>query len=121
MQSAAQSYDQTAKTTENPREREAQLLIKAASGLQKVRDEWDGNADAMREALTFNRKLWTIFLTSATSEESPLPVEVRNNVAQLGVFILGRTVEATLEPNPDKLAALISINQNVAAGLRGNA
>ena len=35
MQSAAQSYDQTAKTTENPREREAQLLIKAASGADK--------------------------------------------------------------------------------------
>ncbi len=121
MQSAAQSYDQTAKVTENPREREAVLLVKAARELQKARDEWKGDAGLMREALIFNRKLWTIFMSSVANEENPLPLEIKNNIANLGVFILGRTLDATMEPDPDKLASLISINQNVAAGLRGNA
>ena len=37
----ARAYQQTAKVVESSRERESALLMKAAAGLQRVKDEWD--------------------------------------------------------------------------------
>lgn len=69
--------------------------------------------------LNFNRKLWTVFVTSIARDDNPLPQEVKNNIGSLGVFVLGQTTEALVKPSPEKLAPLISINRNIAAGLRG--
>ncbi len=41
MQSAAQAYGKVAKQIANPRELEADLLLKAASRLQAIHDAWD--------------------------------------------------------------------------------
>ncbi len=41
MQNAAQAYGAVAKKTANPRELEADLLLKAAARLQTVHDGWD--------------------------------------------------------------------------------
>jgi len=121
MQNAAQAYGNTAKVTENEREREAALLMKAAAQLQKVTDDQIRDVTETRRALGFNRKLWTIFVTSVTTAENPLPEDIKNNIASLGVFILGQTVEAMMKPTADALQPLISINRNIAAGLRGRA
>jgi len=119
MRSAAQAYQTIAKQTVSQRDLEADLLLKAAARLQAVKDDWEGKRAEIHEALTYNRKLWTVFLTSATSGESPLPVEVRQNVANLGVFVMSRTVDLTQKPQPEGLNALININRELAAGLRG--
>ena len=118
---AAQAYGETTKTTENPREREAALLIKAAADLQKLKDNTSSEREEVRRVLNFNRKLWTIFVTSIASEDNPLPQDIKNNIGSLGVFVLGQTTEALIKPLPETLAPLISINQNIAAGLRGKA
>ncbi|WP_375451969.1 flagellar biosynthesis regulator FlaF [uncultured Devosia sp.] len=121
QQYGAQAYQQTAKTVESPRERESALLIKAAASLQNVRDEWPSELTQLTTALAFNRKLWTILMTSVTREDSALPQDVRQNVANLGIYILNETREMLLSPtNPGKLDALININRQLAAGLRGN-
>ncbi len=118
---AAQAYGETAKTTENPREREAALLIKAAADLQKLKDNTSSGREEVRRILNFNRKLWTVFVTSIAREDNPLPQDLKNNIGSLGVFVLGQTTEALIKPLPETLAPLISINQNIAAGLRGQA
>ncbi len=118
----AQAYQQTAKVVESPRERESALLMKAAAGLQKIRDEWDNAThEDLKAALTFNRKLWTIFMTSVTREDSPLPHDVRQNIANLGMFILNQTREILLDinPQPRQLEVLVRLNRQIAAGLRG--
>jgi len=115
----ALAYQQTAKTVETPREREAALLIKAAGQLQRQRDAWNESSNEWRSALLFNRKLWTIFLTSATREDNGLPAGIRQNIANLGLFVLNQTREINLHPNPSKLDTLININRQIAAGLRG--
>ena len=56
-----------------------------------------------------------------TSEENPLPKEIKENIASLGVFILTQTLDAMIKPDAEKIAPLISINRNIAAGLRGQA
>jgi len=121
MHQAAKAYSDVAQATSGPRELEASLLVKAATKLQTVKDQWESKSPALDEALHYNRKLWTIFATSVTNPDSPLPKPVRENIASLAVFIFNRTLEAETQPAPDKLSALIDINRQIAAGLRASA
>ena len=110
---------QRVQTTLGPRELEAHLLLKAAAQLQSFKDNWSYEEEAVAEALTLNRKLWTILGTSATDESNPLPTQIKENVANLTVFVLKRTLEIMEDPSPEKLTALISLNRSLAQGLRG--
>ena len=118
---ATAAYQQTTQSTVNPRELEATLLLKAAARLQAVKDDW-GKTDGpvtLDDALTYNRRLWTILATSVTSADNPLPIEVKQNLGSLGAFILKHTLDVMTNPTPDRLTTLIQINRNIAQGLRG--
>jgi len=96
--------------------------MKAAARLQLVKDEWQQTSLAQRDdALTYNRKLWTILVTSATNGENPLPQEIKNNIASLGVFVFKQTMEAMTDEEGNKINSLISINRAIAEGLRARA
>src|SRR5438309_1868906 len=111
MQTAAQAYGSVAKQIVNPRELEADLLLKAASRLQAVHDSWEERKPTLDDALLYNRKLWSIFLTSVMSPEHPLPVAIRQNVANLGVFVINSTMAMMTNPRREQLGSLISINR----------
>ncbi|MFD1251540.1 MULTISPECIES: flagellar biosynthesis regulator FlaF [Devosia] len=115
----AQAYQQTARKTESPRDREANLLSRAAANFQLIVDAWETKQDSLNEALLFNRRIWNIFLTSVTREDNPLPAPVRQNIANLGLFVMNETRELHMEPAKAKLTTLININRQLAAGLRG--
>ena len=121
MQHAAQTYGAIAQQTANPRELEADLLLNAAARLQAIHDGWDSKRSELDGALLYNRKLWSIFVTSATSAENPLPVGVRQNVANLGLFVFSHTLAILANPRPESLGSLIHINRELAAGLLGRA
>ena len=121
MQHAAQTYGAIAKKTANPRELEADLLLTAAARLQAIRDSWDSKRTELDAALLYNRKLWSIFVTSATSADNPLPAGLRQNVANIGLFVFKQTFNTMIDPKPENLGALISINRELAAGLLGRA
>jgi flagellar protein FlaF len=121
MQNATNAYGKIARQTASPRELEADLLLKAASRLQAVKDGWDGDKPDLGDALLYNRKLWTIFLASVTNSDHPLPAQIRQNVANLGLFVMNQTIALTVEPKPEKLGTLININRELAAGLLGRA
>jgi flagellar protein FlaF len=116
--SATQLYASTAQKTSKPRDLEADLLIKAAAKLQSVCDDWTNRSPELDAALLYNRRLWTIFVTSATRPENPLPVKIKENIANLSLFIFNQTHKIQADPSPEKVPALISINREVAAGLR---
>jgi flagellar biosynthesis activator protein FlaF len=121
MQHAAQTYDAIAKKTGNPRELEADLLLNAAAKLQIICDGWDDRRPELGAALHFNRRLWSIFVTSATSRENPLPAPIRQNVANLGLYVFKQTLTILADPKPENLGSLININRQLAAGLLGRA
>jgi flagellar protein FlaF len=73
----------------------------------------------MYNALLFNRRLWSIFMSAVEENDNPQPLEVRQNIANIGVFVLKRTIEIQMDPDPAKLKSLIDINCNIAAGLSG--
>ena len=119
MHHAAKAYGKVAKETASPRELEADLLLRAAAKLQALRDAEHASRPDFEAALLFNRKLWSIFVTSATQNDNPLPPAVRQNVANLGIFVMSHTLAMTNDHRPELLAPLISINRQVAAGLLG--
>ncbi|MGC1465494.1 MAG: flagellar biosynthesis regulator FlaF [Pseudolabrys sp.] len=121
MQSGAKTYGKVARASVDQRSLEADLLLKAASRLQAIHDAWDAKHTELGAALHFNRKLWTIFLSEVTSATNPLPVEIRQNVANLGLFVINQTMSVLTNPQPRQLSSLILINRELAAGLRGAA
>ena len=121
MQHAVDVYNETAKVTKPPRELEASLLLKAASQLQISKENWDPQSDSLAAALYYNRRLWTVFVSSISTQENELPTEIKNNVASLGAFVFWHTLQVQREPAPEKLEALININKEIAAGLHSAA
>ncbi len=119
MHQGTQAYRAVAKEIASPRELEASLLLKAAARLQAVIDSWDKDKSDLDNALLYNRKLWTVFLTSAMSADNPLPLEIRQNVANLGMYIMSQTVALSSKPQVAVVASLVNINRELAAGLRG--
>ncbi len=118
QQQAALAYQQVAKRTGNPRDLEANLLSKSAADLQRIRENWEAQSGELVNALRFNRKLWNVFLSSVTSNDNPLPHDIRQNVANLGLFVLKHTLKTEAHPEASKLDVLININRQLAAGLR---
>ena len=117
MQSGAQAYAHTAQKTANPRDLEARLLIRAANKLQSIVSGQVTDTQEMREALRYNRKLWTILSTSATAAENPLPRQIKENIGNIAMFVLPHCVDLELQPVPERMASLVNINRELAAGL----
>ena len=69
--------------------------------------------------MLFNRKLWTVFLSSLSKDDDRLPAGIRKNLLRLGVYIMGETFSLMTAPKPDHLELIIKINRGLAAGLRG--
>lgn len=115
---AAEVYARTQQQTSHPRELEASLLNRAAVRLQAVKDDWEAKKGDLEEALTFNRRLWTVFVSSVSRAENPLPRDIKQNIANLGLFVFNHTLGIQADPKPAKLATLININRQIADGLR---
>ena len=104
------------------REIEAAALTRCALMLSDCRQNWDAadRDEKLAEALRRNQMVWSILKSELAKDDNPLPVEIRNNILTLSVFIDKRIIQVMADPEPDKLAILIDINLNLAAGLRGS-
>jgi flagellar protein FlaF len=121
MAKPAETYANTAQKTGSPRELEAQLLMRAAAKLQAAKNATD-RVERL-SALRYNRRLWLVFADSVTKADNPLPREIKQNVANLAVFVAKHTmsIETAMELQPERLGVLININREIAAGLRTSA
>ena len=115
---AATAYGSTFKAAVDPRQLEANILLKAARQLEEVRNGWQPERETeLEDALLYNRKLWTVFAAEVTDDANPLPLSIRNNIANIAIFVFKRTLELQAAPAPEKIDPLIEINRNLAAGL----
>jgi flagellar protein FlaF len=126
MQSAAQAYKSVSRQTSSPRELEASLLLQAAARLQAVQENWDSDIPGqvkarLDDALLYNRKLWSVFVTDMADANHPMPRELRQNFVNIGLFVMNHTVAVMSNPQPERLGSLININREIAAGLLGRA
>ena len=119
---AVNAYRQVDKSTNSGRETEAMVLTEAALQLKKCQENWDSpqRDHVLDAALRHNQKIWSLFQSELEREDNPLPQKLRIDILRLAAFIDKRIFEVMAYPAPEKLSILIKINQNLAAGLRGN-
>ena len=118
--SPLQAYDTVNKKTMPGREIEAAVLTKAARKLKDCQESWDteNRDEKLSEALKFNQLVWSIFQGELNKEDNPLNRKLRADLLRLSAFVDRRIFETIADPSPAKLNIVISINNNIAAGLR---
>lgn len=115
---SAKAYAKTAIDTAPPRELEAHLLLAAAAKLQAVRDSWKDKPVGLNEALTYNQRLWAIFIDSVRQDDNRLAPAVRKNILQVGVHVMSEIFALMTKPSPEHLDEIIKVNRSIATGLR---
>ncbi len=103
-------------TSDDPRDVEAWGLTEAARRLIHARQTPE-NSDLLRQALSLNQRLWTIFQTSMVDPECPLPKDIRDKVLALSIIVDRQTFDRLIDLDVNKLDRLIDINRAVATGL----
>jgi flagellar protein FlaF len=122
MQTQVQAYQNTHKMVMTDREVEAAVLTKGALMLRNCQENWTrgGNNGMLDEALRYNQLVWSIFQGEITRKDHPMPMDLRQKILTLSRFIDRRIFELMAYPQSGKLNAIININLNLAAGLRGS-
>ena len=101
----------------NPRATEAWALTEAARRM--VHASARGEIKEMREALRLNWRLWTIFQADLTVALEANPEnEITINMLTLCQFVDRHTVDTLAAPTKEKLEVLVSLNRQIAAGLK---
>jgi len=117
---AAGAYGATAVSTDQ-RIQEGNILLKAAKKLEDLAARLAAGETVSREeigeALDFNQKFWHLYIDNAMRENHHLPLDLKNNIATLAVFVFKRTNEILLDTTAEKFKVLVDINRNIAAGL----
>lgn len=117
---AAGAYSSTAAATDQ-RALEGQILLKAALKLEALSNKLAAQEkiplEEISDTIDYNRKLWMVFVNDTMNPDHPLPQEIKNNIASLGVFVFKRSVDALIDTTPAKIKPLIEINRNIASGL----
>ena len=116
---ASKAYANVAKEIVGPRELEARLLLKAAAKLQAVHDSWCDKPPGLSDAVLYNRRLWIVFIDAVLREDNRLPAAVRQNILNVGVFVMAETFSLMTKPRPEHLANIIRINRGIASSLQG--
>lgn len=75
---------------------------------------------AIRDVVRLNWRIWTIFQAELVDPESPIPVNIRENLISLSNFIDKRSAELIGAPDAAKLPVLVNINRQIGAGLLGS-
>ncbi len=110
-------YAETEVSGMNQVELESRALIRTASRLNQIKENWEQSNDSLSEALEKNRRLWSIIASAMGDNTSPQPEELRKNILNLSMFVFKRTLEILANPKPESLDILININMNIARGL----
>jgi flagellar protein FlaF len=109
---AARAY-QAATSHRSQREQEADVFRRATGALKAAR-----SADAIRQvqAIADNRRLWIAVTDLMRDPANALPQELRASIMSVGVV-----VHREMDRDSPDFDFLIAINENIAAGLAGQA
>ena len=120
---AAGAYDDAQQNTSDQRELEARILLKSNRMIQQLTTMWDTRPDELlEETLKYNRNIWMLFYdTAMEKKENAQPDALRKNIINLANFIFKREMDILANPDKGKLDILLSINNEIAAGLNESA
>ena len=103
----------------NPRDVESWALLQSARDLHLAKTTPE-DRNLFRDSIRVNMLLWTVFQDAVLDDASPLPFEIRQNILNLSRFVDKHSVQCLVSEDVNDLDILISINQNIAAGLAEN-
>jgi flagellar biosynthesis regulator FlaF len=110
MTQAANAYAASA-ARRSPRQREADVFRRANAALR----EGAGTGPLGRvRALADNLRLWMTVMDLVRDPENALPASLRASL-----LAVGRSVQREMQQETPDLEFLISVNENIAAGLSG--
>jgi flagellar protein FlaF len=117
---ASQGYANTPQPG-SPTYTEAWALIEAARRLANciergMPSEIEGRR-TLRDAIRLNWRLWTIFQSQLSVNDTMVPENIRVNMLSLCQFIDTHTIDTMANPTPEKIVTLIEMNRNIASGL----
>jgi len=97
------------------RARERDALTRCLDMLQSAEKSGAGSHEAVA-ALTYLRRLWTIFIEDLSSDANDLPNELRAQLISVGIWIL-KEIERLRSGAKDSFADLVEINAIIRDGL----
>lgn len=119
--SAGAGYQKSMLATSSPRAIESEALARSSADLKRCYETRDRDHPAYVAALSRNLALWSLFAADAASAGNQLPKELRAGVVRLAAFVRLETLRLQRSRAETGIAALLEINANVSAGLRGPA
>lgn len=118
---ATGAYGATSTANVDQRVLEGTILLRAAQKLEDLAKHLEAqekvSLEEISDVLDYNQKLWQVFVDNMKDPNCLLPLDIRNNVASLALFVFKRTHEIMIDTVPEKFGVLVSINRNIAAGL----
>jgi flagellar biosynthesis activator protein FlaF len=111
------AYKRVAQVTETARQTECRLLGDVCRELNAV-SKAPYDERRRREALDWNRRVWTTFMLDCGQAENPLPIRLRAQIVSLGLWVY-RFSEEAMSTGAD-LQPLIEVNGSIIKGLLGN-
>ena len=97
------------------RARERDAMSRCVEMLERGEKSGPRSREA-QEALTFLRKLWTIFIEDLSSDSNDLPRDLREQLVSIGLWTL-KEIERLRGGAKDSFADLIEINAIIRDGL----
>lgn len=115
----SKKYDKLRWKTMSGRQVEGEVLLKAAMLFRRAQGGLDGTClnTEVEEALDFNRRIWDVLRRGWAEKDCPLPIEVRQNLLNLSVFMAKAELAFRAKPEGTALNSLIQVNETLAGGL----
>jgi flagellar protein FlaF len=110
-----QAYQNTAKKTESPRQLEYRAFVEATRGLIEAASLPAYEVGRRMEALTVNRRLWSLLSNDCCADGNQLPHALRAQIISLALFVdrhSSQVMRAGASFDP-----LIDINRSIMQGL----
>ena len=114
---AFSAYNTHQRGDEDVRETEARALLSCASRLEAARQE-DCSKEFFADALHHNQQLWTLFQACLCDKENELPRDLKVLLLNISAYVDKTTFRALGTRDKSLLGGLVSINRNIANGLR---
>lgn len=112
MMQAARAY-QAAASHRSLREQQADVFRYVNGALRAART---AGAIPRARAIADNRRLWVTLVGLLSDPANPLPAALRGSIISIAM-----AVQRAMDQDSPDLDFLISVNENMAAGLSGNA
>lgn len=112
----ARAYQRTMDSIADPKASEAKVFSAVTNGLERFAEQ-GRHSSALQDYLVKNQKLWVAIRNDLSTEDNPLPTELKANLVSLSMWVERQTKEFLT--GGGGIEEIIAVNRSVAAGLNG--